>query len=526
MKTLVLRFVLLSIVSAWTPTSLFLPSPAQAQDVKSELFATGFSAPVFVTSPPGDTNRLFVVEQGGRIKIVDRSTGDVNSTPFLNVSGQLRTGGERGLLGLAFHPDYADNGLFYLNMSVNSFAGGDHATNIREYRVSAGNPDVADANSGSTILRFTQPFGNHNGGWIDFGPNDGLLYIATGDGGSGNDPQNNAKDITNKLLGKMLRIDVNGDDFPGDSNRDYAIPQSNPFVGVAGDDEIWAYGLRNPWRNSFDRATGDLIIGDVGQNAREEIDFQRADSAGGENYGWRLREGTIATPGVGGNPPQGAVEPVYDYGHGGGTFEGHSVTGGYVYRGPIASLRGQYFFGDYSNNKIWSIEIDRNSGELVDGSRVDRTEQFGFEGRDIPHISSFGEDDRGNLYIVSHLDASFRPNSGSIYRIVLESTIVGDLTGDGFVDFDDLTLLLAHWNEPDATQFEGNLVDPENTSVDFQDLTLLLAKWTGPGPAGAAAAEAQAVPEPSGMLLALVGMLCLFHQAATVGRARRAARSP
>ena len=513
MKTLVLRFVLLSIVGAWSATSLCLP--AQAQDVKSELFATGFSAPVFVTSPPGDANRLFVVEQGGRIKIVDRSTGDVSSTPFLDVSGQLRTGGERGLLGLTFHPDYANNGLFYVNMSVNSFAGGNHATNIREYRVSAGNPDVADPNSGSTILRFTQPFSNHNGGWIDFGPNDGLLYIATGDGGSGNDPQNNAQDITNELLGKMLRIDVNGDDFPGDSNRNYAIPPSNPFVGVTGDDEIWAYGLRNPWRNSFDRATGDLIIGDVGQNAREEIDFQRADSEGGENYGWRLREGTIRTPtgGVGGNPPPGAIEPVYDYGHGGGQFQGNSVTGGYVYRGPIESLQGQYFFGDFINSKIWSIEIDRDSGNMVDGSLVDRTGQFG----NISSIASFGEDAVGNLYVASIF--------GRIYKIVPEVSFASDLTENGFVDFQDLTVLLANWNDPNATRLEGNLVDPENTSINFEDLTVLLAEWTGPGPAGAAAANAQAVPEPSALVLAMMGLFCLFHQAATVGRTRRTARS-
>jgi glucose/arabinose dehydrogenase len=469
---------------------------ATAQDVRSVSIADGLDRPIFAVSPPGDTRRLFIAEQHtGRIRILDLANVDASPTTFLDLSG-LATGNEQGLLGLAFHPDYADNGLFYVNFSDSS-----GTTNIRSYRVSENNANRADVSSARTVLRINQPQTNHNGGWMGFGPNDGYLYIASGDGGGGNDSggghtsgTGNGQDITNNLLGKMLRIDVDGDSFPGDRN--YAIPDDNPFVGVNGDDEIWAYGLRNPWRNSFDRATGDLIIGDVGQSAREEIDFQRADSAGGENYGWRLREGTIATPNVGGAPPPGAIDPVYDHTRGNGQFQGRAVTGGYVYRGPIESLQGQYFFGDFVTSKIWSIEIDRDSEQMVAGSLVDRTAEFG----NISNIASFGEDGAGNLYV-----ASF---SGRIYKIVPDPFLESDLTGNGAVDFQDLTVLLASWNRPDATRLDGNLVEPETTSVDFADLTTLLAEWTGPIAAGAAA-NAQAVPEPSALLLAIVGMLAL-----------------
>ncbi len=413
-KTLRKRFFLkltLAVVAL-----ILLPSAHMAQAVVvGERVASGLSSPVFVTSPPGDTARLFIVEQGGAIKILDLNTLTLNATPFLTVL-DLTSGGERGLLGLAFHPDYATNGEFYVH-----FTGTDGNSNIRRYTVSASDPDIADSGSAQPLLNYTQPQSNHNGGWLGFGPDD-FLYIASGDGGGGNDNGTghtvgigNSQDITN-LLGKILRIDVDGDDFPADPNRNYAIPSSNPFVGITGADEIWAYGLRNPWRSSFDRLTGDFYIGDVGQNTREEINVQLAASTGGENYGWRLREGTIATPtgGVGGPKPPGAIDPIYNYNHGGGTTEGFSVTGGYVYRGPIPSLQGLYFFADYVTERIWSLEFDGSAPATHDGTNytnfTDWTTALDPAVGNIGQIAGFGEDAAGNLYICDL--------GGEVFRII------------------------------------------------------------------------------------------------------------
>ena len=332
---------------------------AQAALAGLQRVASGLSAPIFATHAPGDRSRLFIAERGGNIRILNLDTGTLEATPFLTMSG-ISTTGEGGFLGMAFHPDYFNVGApgygkFYVDVTTNNTT----VSHIREFTVSAGNPNLADATSQREILNFSQPQTNHDGGWIGFSPNDQYLYIATGDGGGDDDNDSghtagtgNAQDITNNRLGKMLRLDVNGDDFPADDQRNYAIPPTNPFVGITGDDEIWAYGLRNPFRDSFDRLTGDLWIGDVGQINREEIDFQAADSPGGENYGWRLREGTIATPtgGSGGAPPPGNVEPVYDYGHVSGPFGGTVVSGGYVYRGPDPSLQGKYYFLDSRNS--------------------------------------------------------------------------------------------------------------------------------------------------------------------------------
>ena len=323
--------------------------------------ATGFSLPLFADAPPGDKDRLFIVEKVSgqnsginfaNIRILNLDDYSIEATPFLTVPG-LSSTNEGGLLGMAFHPDYATNGYFYVMYTDTS-----NDSQLVRYTVS-GNPNVANAGSETPILEILQPFGNHNGGWIDFGP-DNYLYVSLGDGGSGCDPQDNGQDKTT-LLGKMLRIDVDGDDFPGDANVNYAIPSTNPFfndalpVGLR--KEIWAYGLRNPWRASFDRETGDLYIGDVGQGEREELNFQPANSLGGENYGWRLREGLIQTPiggndcdaGVGGAKPADNVDPVFDYQRGSATGEiyGTTVTGGYVYRGKSPNLQGHYFFADY-----------------------------------------------------------------------------------------------------------------------------------------------------------------------------------
>lgn len=391
-------------------------------DVLAVRLTGGLSRPVFLTSPPNDPTRLFVAEQhSGQVRILDRGTGQVHPTPFLTIGG-LATGSEQGLLGLAFHPDYAANGLFYVNVTV----AGSGATEIRRYQVSADDPDLADPASGDLILGYAQPFTNHNAGWMAFGP-DGFLYIAAGDGGGGGDPGNRAQNL-DLLLGKILRIDVDGDDFPADPTRDYAIPLDNPFATTAGANEIWAYGLRNPWRCSFDWLTGDLYIGDVGQGAWEEIDIQLGTSGGGENYGWNVREGTHCFPPTQG-PPCGDMsltDPIYEYPHASAPDGGFSVTGGYVYRGPIASIDGVYFFADFVTRQVWSFVFDGANRSLVDNWTDQLTPPVG----SVDQISSFGEDADGNLYI---LDLG-----GEVFKLVQASSDLCD--GD--------TVVLQDWTAP------------------------------------------------------------------------------
>jgi glucose/arabinose dehydrogenase len=360
---------------------------------------TGFDQPLYVTAVPDGTGRVFVVERPGRIRILNPATGAVAATPFLDISNQTTTDGERGLLGFAVAPDFAATAVFYVYLT--NLAGD---SEVRRYRTLAGNREQADAATGDIILTFPQPFANHNGGWLDFGP-DGFLYLGSGDGGSGGDPQNNGQN-TNTLLGKILRLDVRSDAF-ADPLRDYAIPPNNPFAAGGGRPEVWAYGLRNPYRASFDAATGNLWIGDVGQNAVEEIDLMRP-TDGGANFGWRVFEGIqlFTGPAI-----PGTVPPVAEYGHGSGSRQGNSVTGGYVYRGPVEGLRAQYFFGDFVIGNLWSIPIRRmNVGATVPSSafflrRADFTPVAGT----INNVSSFGVDQQGNLYIVD-ID-------GEIFRI-------------------------------------------------------------------------------------------------------------
>lgn len=355
--------------------------------------AAGFARPVFVTSPPGDTLRLFVVEQRGsdgrgRIKIVEN--GLVLPAPFLTTD-VLSTGSEQGLLGLAFAPDYAQSRRFYIHYTD---AGG--TTRLVRYQASGADPDLADAGTAELIYSVAQPYTNHNGGWIAFGP-DGYLYMALGDGGSGGDPGDRAQDIE-VPLGKILRFDVSDPDTVA-----VAAP-GNPFAGpTPGLDEIWSFGLRNPWRCSIDRETGDLIIADVGQTAWEEIDFAPA-SAGrgpGWNYGWRCYEGNVAyaasatTPcGSCTAPECSLVFPAHVFGH---TLGRCSVTGGYVYRGcQIPDLQGTYFFADYCGGQIYSGRFA--AGTLT--QLADRTAELDPPGSlAIATISSFGEDANGELYI-------------------------------------------------------------------------------------------------------------------------------
>jgi glucose/arabinose dehydrogenase len=353
--------------------------------------ASGFDQPLFAAPVPDGSGRLFVVQRGGLIRILTPGTGAVAAQPFLDVSGIIATSGERGLLGFATAPDFASSGAFYIYMTTSA------GTNeVRRYTTVAGNRDRADPASGNVILSIPHPgFSNHNGGWIGFGSDD-LLYIASGDGGGSGDPNGNAQN-PNALLGKMLRIDVRSDAFPGDDSRDYAIPPGNPFATSGGAPEVWALGLRNPFRNSFDPVSGALLIGDVGQGAVEEVNLMRP-TDGGANFGWNLREGT--QPYNGGANSASFVLPVAEYGHGNGPTQGNTVTGGYVYRGPVEGLRGHYVFGDFVNGNIWSIPLSR----LIPGQTVAASQftirDFAPDAGAIDNVVSFGIDQSNNLYII------------------------------------------------------------------------------------------------------------------------------
>jgi glucose/arabinose dehydrogenase len=378
--------------------------------IEVQLVGEGFERPVYAAAAPGDPGRLYVVEQHtGRIEVLDVATGGIRGQAFLDLpDGLLADGGEQGLLGLAFHPDYEANGRFFVYLTR---ANGD--VELRELQRSAADPNRAEAGGGDVILRIDKDngAGNHNGGWIGFGP-DGMLHIAVGDEGEAGDPSNNAQN-RGELWGKMLRIDVDRDAFPGGA-RDYAIPEDNPFIGVAGRDEIWALGLRNPWRASFDRATGDLWIGDVGQGAREEIDLMRAGTPGGANFGWKVMEGELVfDDGVPGNPRPGSpalVDPLATYGH--GPRGGVAVVGGYVHRGEDPGMQGRYLYADFGSDQLWSlrlaggraVEVTNHRGQLVGGR---------FAG-----VTSFAEDELGNLYAVGI--------GGSVSRLVF-----GAGSGDG-----------------------------------------------------------------------------------------------
>jgi len=364
---------------------------------------TGFAQPLYLTGVPDGSGRVFVVEQFGRIRILTPATGAIAATPFLDLTGQLATDGERGLLGFAPAPDFTASGTFYVFVTA---PGGQ--IQIRRYRTLAGNPNQTDPATGDTILAVDHPLNNHNGGWLEFGP-DGFLYMGIGDGGGSGDPNNNAQNV-NLLLGKILRIDPRSDAFPADALRDYAIPPSNPFAAAGGRPEIWAYGLRNPFRNGFDPLTQNLWIGDVGQGAREEIDLMRP-TDGGANFGWRIMEGTAVFLGP---VVPGLTPPVAEYSHGGGPLEGRSITGGYVYRGPVEALRGHYFFADFVSNNIWSIPIARLSiGTTLPSSQfIQRNAAFTPNAGGIENISSFGLDQAGNLYVVDYNGEIFRVDVG------------------------------------------------------------------------------------------------------------------
>lgn len=347
---------------------------ARAPGVRLRPVVTGLGDALFVTAAPGQAGRLYVVQQSGRILVV--RNGRLQRAPFLDVRSRISSGGERGLLGLAFDPGYAKNRRFYVNYT-------DPAGDTRVVRFTAGPNAARTAATARVILTQKQPYANHNGGMLAFG-RDRMLYVGLGDGGSGGDPENRAQDL-GTLLGKILRIDPNPAGGGG-----YAVPASNPFVRTAGArGEIWAYGLRNPWRFSFDRANGDLWIGDVGQNAVEEIDRAPA-GRGGLNFGWNAFEGPRRFGGAL-RPGSRATPPVASYTH----AKGQSVTGGYVYRGrTVPALRGRYVYADFGSGRVWSMRAGPRPGGV--------REETGRLGVKLGGVTSFGEDSAGELYVIAN----------------------------------------------------------------------------------------------------------------------------
>ncbi len=374
--------------------AFFLLSTPLLAAVSLKPVAAGLQAPTDIVNAGDGSNRLFLVEQGGRVRIL--RDGVIQATPFLDISVLLSGGGERGLLGLAFHPNYAANGLLYVYYTRSA----DGAVTIARYTRSASNADRADPASAQVLLTIAKPFSNHNGGAIRFGP-DGFLYLGVGDGGSGNDPNAYAQNL-GILLGKILRIDV-------DHGSPYAIPADNPFAGssnAAVRQEIWAIGVRNPWRISFDRVSGDLWIGDVGQGEREEVNHVARGVAGGLNFGWRMREGTRCTGLSGPYPCPSATltDPVLEYDH----TLGCSITGGVVYHGRLATvLRGQYLYADYCSGRIWAAR--RVDGGAWTSREVLKT---GYK------ITTFGEDEQGEVYVADQA-------GGVLYRFVAPVSLPG-----------------------------------------------------------------------------------------------------
>ena len=384
---------------------------AEEKNLSSVLIADGYKKPVFITSSPNNAKLLYIVEQAGLIKIIN--DGKKLSRPFFDINKRVvnpnRPGDERGLLGFAFHPNHTNNGKFYINYMDN-----DGNTIISEF--STNSKLRADHKSERIILKLKQPYGNHNGGDIQFGP-DGYLYISIGDGGKAGDPLNAGQDLSS-LFGKIIRIDI--------EQKPYGIPKSNPFFGQKDKrEEIWAWGLRNVWRFSFDKQTGDKYLADVGQNKWEEVNFEPASSEGGLNYGWRIMEANHCYDPKENCPTEGLIKPIIEYpndaNHPAFAFriieelsfsetdvEGCSVTGGYVYRGQkIKSMEGQYIFGDYCSGNIWTLKV-------VNGKAINfknRTEEINIGGGEFTtYISSFGQDSDGEIYIIDY--------NGGIYKLI------------------------------------------------------------------------------------------------------------
>ena len=478
-------------------------APGQGSNIplRTTRVMVGLTWPTHLAFAPGDSSRIYVTEKPGRVRVYDLASDTLLPEPMLDidplVGGGIGNVSEQGLLGIAFHPQFQSNGYVYLNYTANNWA-----TVVVRYVATS--PVTLDPDSAQVVITYAQPAPNHNGGWLAFDA-EGYLLISSGDGSAANDPGNLAQQTVNQKLGKILRIDVDADDFPDDPSRNYAIVASNPFVGLAGDDEILHYGLRNPWRCSLDRRTGDLYIGDVGQNAREEVNVAPAGMTG-LNFGWRCMEGNLCT-GLGGcecNSPELTMPiHVYDRGPTGGTC----VIGGHVYRGcAIPEADGTFFFADYGSNRYWSFRWDGNQVTefAVQTSKFTPT----IEGHTIANVVSFAEDHDGELYFIRH---HLNSNMSAIYKVIRDplatplpdcngngvadtcdiargdsldlngngipdecEPVPGDLNGDGIVDGADLGIMLGAWGECDGCDADLN----GDGTVDGGDLGVLLGNWT------------------------------------------------
>ncbi|HWB21143.1 MAG TPA: PQQ-dependent sugar dehydrogenase [Phycisphaerales bacterium] len=464
-------------LTLWVFFFLCHTNESLAQTLSSTPIASGLSKPVCVTYAPGDFSRLFVVEQTGKIKIIMLDTNTVLTDPFLDVGSLINSGLEYGLLSLVFHPNYQQNGIFYIYYTTST---GNADPFIARYHVSS-NPNIADSASASIILHIPYTISSHRAGWMGFGP-DGYLYVSTGDGGE-QDPQNNASNLA-VLKGKILRLDVNGPDgipgtadddgFPADNDRNYRIPRDNPFLSTPGAaPELWAYGLRNPWRCSMDRLTHDLWIGDVGQSAREEVDF-RASGSGGAFFGWRCLEGTLPTNYAGCPAPESlppSTLPIYEYSH----AIGASVIGGYVYRGcAIPWLQGTYVFGDWGG-KAFSFRYTPQSGLT---EFADRTAELSLGSI----FSSFGEDAFGELYVCNW-------SNGFIRKIIPAAFIGPDCNNNGRNDACDILAGISadanHNGVPDECDPPPPLCPGDvnhSGAVNIDDLTAIILNWGATGP--------------------------------------------
>ena len=374
------------------------------QDYIIQRVGTGFNQPLYALDLSDGSNRIVVLEKTGRARILDPGSGQILLEDFFNLSADISSDGERGVLGAALSPDFAQDRQVYVNLT--NLAGD---TEIRRYDMESGRSDRVDTSSFDLIIRIAQPFSNHNGGWIGFDDN-GYLIIPVGDGGSSGDPNNLAQDLT-ELLGKVLRLDVSADDFPMDDARTYRIPPGNFDVSSepGGRAEIYAIGLRNPFRASNIPGQNALIMADVGQGAIEEVNILPLDETGSRNFGWNIVEGTRDFNGTA--QPE-FTPPVLEYEHGSGDFEGNSVTGGYVYTGPVEALQNEYIFGDFISNNFWSVPL--SSLELGQTLASDQftllNDSFVPDQGTLDRVASFAEDDLGNLFIISI--------NGSVFQLV------------------------------------------------------------------------------------------------------------
>lgn len=510
---------------AWAAVSAQQVVELPGGDFNSQMF-TG------IQHAPGRPNDIFVSRADGKIFRVDLTTGSQSTFVSMPDSDYDVGGGYWGLLGFTFAPDFATSGDLYVHVALDRpnpggpgpAPGVHHRTYVRRYSLTNPLSNSPTLGPATNIIRWDEPLPDHNGGWIGFQPGDpDTLWITSGDGGNNDNNRDTLRTGQNPhdLLSDILRIDVSGTGAGEFGN--YAIPENNPFVdGLGGRPEVWSYGIRSPWGASFDRETGDFIFGDVGAfkdttepiltSGLEEVNFERAGSPGGRNYGWRVMEGTFAAPPIGQEPGDlppndpSFTPPLYEYPYGGGygtggapPFTGRSVTGGYVYRGPVQELYGKYIFGDWSSRQIWALEIDRDAngglGAVVPGSLVDLSEAMDRQltgGFGSPGVTQFGEDAAGNLYFVE-LDGTFFKIAGDI-----AGNIAGDFNNDSRVDGEDLVVWQA------AVGANANWADADGDGDSDGDDYLLWQRNFG---SGVPAQSLAAVPEPSAVAIALSGLL-------------------